>query len=36
MALGLGACLIRDTIGCGALFVMYESIKTQLATAQVR
>jgi hypothetical protein len=36
LVLGLRSCLIRDMIGCGALFVMYEKIKTELATAQVR
>jgi hypothetical protein len=35
LTIGLKSCLIRDMIGCGALFVMYESIKTKLATAQV-
>jgi hypothetical protein len=33
---GLKSCLIRDAVGCGAMFAVYEGIKGVMAQHQVR
>jgi hypothetical protein len=36
LSAGLGTCLLRDGIGCGAMFAVYEGLKGAIASSQVR